>query len=92
MENIIVTVTNLSQSFLYDIEVPTSVPVGKLKDDIVEALNGYDSALCLRTEITSLFCNRMGRSLTDDETFESAGVWNGDYITMIGDKNGRNYI
>lgn len=83
MENIIVTVTNISKAFLYDLEVPTNVTIDRLKDDIVEALNGYNPDLFLRTATTELFCNRMGRQLNADETLETAGVWNGDYITII---------
>ena len=83
MENIIVTVTNISKSYLYDLEVPTSITIDKLKDDIVEALNGYNPDLFLRTATIGLFCNRIGRQLADEETLETAGVWNGDYITII---------
>ena len=84
MENIIVTVTNISKSFLYDLELPVTVMIDKLKDDVVETLNGYNPDLFLQTATTNLFCNRIGRQLSDDETLESAGVWNGDYITLIG--------
>ena len=83
MENIIVTATNISKSFLYDLELPTTVTIDKLKDDIVEALNGYNPDLFLNTDSTVLFCNRIGRQLSNDETLESAGVWNGDYITLM---------
>ena len=83
MENIIVTVTNATKSYFYDLEVPTSITVDKLTDDIVEALNGYNPELFLRTATTSLLCNRIGRQLSADETLETAGVWNGDYITII---------
>lgn len=82
MENIIVTVTNLTKSFLYDLELPAAVPAEKLAQDIVEALNGYDSTLCLQPERTALLCNRLGRRLASQETLESAGLWNGDYITL----------
>lgn len=83
MENIIVTVTNISQSYIFDLEVPTTVTIDKLKDDIVETLNGYKPDLFLHTATTMLFCNRIGRQLFDEETLETAGVWNGDYVTVI---------
>lgn len=83
MENIIITVTNISKVYLYDIEVPTNITIDKLKDDIVEALNGYNPDLFLRTATTELFCNRIGRQLKAEETLENAGVWNGDYITIL---------
>lgn len=83
MEHIIVTTTNVKKAFLYDLDVPTDLTIDKLKDDMVEALNGYDPNLFLRTATTELFCNRLGRQLTAEETLESAGVWNGDYITLL---------
>lgn len=83
MENIIVTVTNISKVYLYDIEVPTNISIEKLKDNIVEALNGYNPDLFLQSATTELFCNRLGRRLKAEETLENAGVWNGDYITML---------
>lgn len=83
MKNIIVTVTNVSKSYLYDLEVPTELPVEKLKSDIVATLNGYRPDLSLREESAALYCNRIGRRLASEETCESAGIWNGDYITLI---------
>ena len=83
MENIIVTATNISRTFLYDLELPTDVTGDKLKADVVEALNGQDNRLMLNADSTVLFCNRIGRQLGNDETLKSAGVWNGDYITLM---------
>lgn len=83
MENIIVTVTNHTRSYLYDLEVPTNITIDKLKDDIVETLNGYKPELFLRNVSTELYCNRLGRQILHEETLQSAGVWNGDYITII---------
>ncbi len=83
MDHIIVTVTNMQKTFLYDLDVPANLTVDKLKDDIVEALNGADPSLFLRTAATELFCNRLGRQLAAEETLETAGVWNGDFITLL---------
>ena len=83
MENIIITVTNLTKSYFYDLEVPTNITIDKLKDDIVEALNGYNPDLFLKTATPELFCNRLGRQIQPEETLENAGVWNGDYITIL---------
>lgn len=82
MENIIVTVTNQMRSFFYDIEVPTNLTIDKLKEDIVEALNGYNPNLFLSAATSKILCNRTNHLLEDDETLESAGVWNGDYLTI----------
>ena len=83
MDSIIVTVTDALKCYSYDIEVPTNVSADRLKRDIVEALNGYNSYLLLKADFIELYCDRLGRNLEVDETFESAGVWNGDYITLI---------
>lgn len=84
METIIVTVTNYKKSFFYDIEIPRAISVQKLKEDLSEALNSYHPELYLKTATAiDLFCNRLNRVLRTDETIESAGVWNGDYITII---------
>ena len=48
----------------------------------MEALNGYDPNLFLKAATVSLLCNRTGHVLQDGETLESAGVWNGDYLTL----------
>lgn len=82
MDNIIITITNQPKSFFYDIEVPIGLTISNLKDDIVEALNGYNPNLFLKTATVTLLCNRTGHILADDETMETAGVWNGDYITI----------
>lgn len=82
MDNIIITITNQSKSFFYDIEVPIGLTISSLKDDIVEAINGYNPNLFLKAATVTLLCNRTGHILTDDDTMETAGVWNGDYITI----------
>ena len=82
MENIIVTVTNQNKNFFYDIEVPIGLSMRNLKDDIVETLNGYNPNLFLDTANVSFICNRTGQVIRDEETMETAGVWNGDYITL----------
>jgi len=83
VDSVIITITNIAKSYMYDLELPTNITIDKLKDDIVEALNGYNPDLYLRTATTELFCNRLGRQLTSNETLIEAGVWNGDYITII---------
>ncbi len=83
MDNMIVTVTDLSGTYYYDIEVPSGVPLERLKGDIVEALNGYSPGLLPQVSSVALFCNRTGKQLQPEETMTTAGVWSGDYITVI---------
>lgn len=82
MDSIIVTITDKSKSFFYDVEVPTSLETAKLKDDIVETLNGYEPCLHLNSAAICLFCSRINKRLNANETLAEAGVWNGDYITV----------
>ncbi len=83
MDNIIITVTDIPKSYLYDIEVPTDIRTDKLKGDIVEVLNGYNPNLSLNSSSIQLLCNRTGKQIMSDETFSEAGIWSGDYITII---------
>lgn len=82
MDSIIVTITDKDKSFFYDVEVPSNLETAKLKDDIVETLNGYEPALNLNSAAICLFCSRINKKLNENETFTEAGVWNGDYITV----------
>lgn len=83
MNSIIVTVTNEEKTFLYDIEIPKTAAADKLKKDIVEVLNDYDQSLNLHSRSAEIFCNRLGRRLRPEETAEEAGLWEGDYITIL---------
>ena len=83
MKNIIVTVTDRQQRFMYDLEVPVDAPGRKLSEDVMEVLNTYGDDILLNADYHCLFLNRQGRVITDRETLAEAGVWNGDYITII---------
>lgn len=83
MDSIIVTVTNAEKTFLYDIEIPKTAAADKLKKDIIDVLNGYDQRLNLNSRTAEIFCNRLGRRLLPRETAEEAGLWEGDYITIL---------
>lgn len=84
MDNVIVTITNSQKSFLYDIEAPNNVPVEKLIFDIADVLNNYVPELSLNVTGKQLFCSRLNRIIGPKETFEKAGVWNGDYLVIVG--------
>ena len=81
MDKIVITIRDKKKRFSgYDLEVPTNVKVGQLKKDIVETLNSYKKSLYLSDSNVRLSSHSLNRVLRDSETFESAGVWNGDYI------------
>lgn len=83
MKNIIVTITDKKNRFVYDMEVPADQPGLKVTEDVMEVLNERSPELYLNAHYHCLYLNRLGRSLSDQETLAEAGVWNGDYITII---------
>ena len=83
MKSIIITVSDRNKSFMVDVEVPTDEPGGKVTEDLFEVLNQRDEDLRLNAYYHCLYLNRQKKSLNDRETLAQAGVWNGDYITII---------
>lgn len=83
METIIITVTDERRTFFCDLEVPVELEFGRLKEDMVQTLNAYKPELYLKASRVQLFCNRTEHLLAADETLEKAGVWNGDFITIM---------
>ena len=67
----------------YDMEIPCDVPARILVNHICQTLKNYTSGKTrLSPERLRLFCRRLNRSLEANETFEQAGIWNGDYIDL----------
>lgn len=82
METIIVTVTDEKGRFSEDLEVPVGLEAQKLKEDIVQTLEGWRPELCLDSFRLELKAGRSGRILQKNETLEEAGVWNGGYLIL----------
>lgn len=80
---IIVTVQTDNKDFVYDIEVPTNVPAGRLGSDILEALNAHDQIISTLALKGSLFCKRLSMTIPEDMTFLEIGVWSGDVIVIF---------
>lgn len=83
MKSIIVTISDKNKRFVLDMEVPTDDPGKKVTEDIFEVLNQRDPDLHLNAYYHCLYLNRQNRPLKERETLAQAGVWNGDYITII---------
>ena len=83
MGSIIVTITNKEKGFYQDIEVPVQVNIQKLKDDIIDCLNAYTSSFDFPKHGVKIFHDRNQCFIEDTNTLEEAGVWNGDYISLI---------
>lgn len=80
---IIITVQTDNKDFVYDIEVPTNVPAGRLGSDILEALNTHDQIVSTLALKGSLFCKRLSMTIPEEMTFLEAGVWSGDVIVIF---------
>jgi hypothetical protein len=84
MDSIIVTITDFRKSFMCDIEVQNNITIDVLACDIAEALNGYIPNSTINGNAIRLFCSRLNRLLVPNETLETAGVWNGDFLIIQG--------
>lgn len=67
----------------YDMEMPCQVPARPLIAHICQTINLYtQGAVALRPQSLRLYCRRLERTLTPEETLENAGIWNGDHIDL----------
>ncbi|MGN0165885.1 MAG: hypothetical protein ACI39R_06850 [Lachnospiraceae bacterium] len=84
MEKIIITLTDMAKSFEYDLEVPCDMNIFQLKKEIISSIESYAPGHQLGITPTLLVCNRTKQKLDSEETLSSAGVLNGDYVTIYG--------
>ena len=68
----------------YDMEIPTDVPFSVVVAQIAETINSYNPSYNLSSLGMCLESKRLGRVLNYDETVESAGIWNGDFLIYRG--------
>lgn len=67
----------------YDMEIPSHVPAKILVTHISQTLKNYTSGkISPAGNNLRLSCRRLNRVLAPDETFEQAGIWNGDHIDL----------
>ena len=84
MREVIVTVmfSANGKKMGYDMEIPCNISSKQVVENIVETLNDYNPGLFLNSEGMSITCQRLGRKLDPTESFDMAGIWNGDYIIL----------
>lgn len=84
MREVIVTVmfSAKGKTMGYDMEIPCSISVCQVTENIVETLNDYNPGLFLCSEGMKLTCKRLNQTLNPTETFDTIGIWNGDYIIL----------
>lgn len=78
----IVTITSNAFRAVYDMEFPDEVPVHKLTRDAIESINAA-SGMNLDYRNFAMVCNRTNQVLNAEQTLSEAGVWNGDYLTLV---------
>lgn len=80
MESVIVTL--VIDQLQYDIDVPCDVSTGTLIGHIEETLTDYTSKVSFGKGSRYIYSERLKRKLRLDETFDEAGIWNGDFIVL----------
>lgn len=85
MKMVIVTLTCTAAAAekSYDLEMPCQVPARPLIAHICQTINLYtEGAVDLQPQGLRLWCRRLERALSPEETLEDAGIWNGDHIDL----------
>lgn len=83
MAHIIVTLTDVNKSFMYDLELPIDLEYEKLFDDIIQTIISYNPDLHYQTMNSKLIVPKlMMKEMQSGQTLESIGVFNGDYLLI----------
>lgn len=78
MDKVIITVRQYSKEQWFDVELPTSVPVGEIANRLVATL-GWEQGDPFPYELE---VDPPGRLLLGSETLEQAGVWDGAWLVF----------
>ena len=81
--SVIITVNECNSDITYDIEVPTDIVCSKVLEDIIKTISSYNGSRFDSIINRSLFSLRLQRYLRPEESFGTAGIWNGDIITIM---------
>lgn len=77
-----VIVTLTYSNTMFDLQIPTDVPLGDLLGWILEYVNRLFNDQ-LRADSVALVLDRKEEVIRTDLTLEESGVRNGDYITVL---------
>lgn len=86
-ENVIVTLTGGAGGLDYDMELPTFLAIGQLKEKLEETLRVMDPRLLPPGQELQL--QYRGRILADDGCLAGAGVWDGSRLLYTIKKEGQ---
>lgn len=77
-----VIVTLTYSNTMFDLQIPTDIPLGDLLGWILEYVNRLFNDQ-LRADSVALVLDRKEEVIRTDLTLEESGVRNGDYITVL---------
>jgi len=80
--SVMITVNIAGTMAQYDMELPADTPMSELSPKLLMALKNIGGDLFLDVDSIRIKSENYNRFLNDDETLESAGVWDGSSITV----------
>ena len=82
MKNIIITVKDARESFVHDMEIPTSVPMKSVIEKMMANLMLLHRSVPVFERRFKVICSRTGSAVDPQKTAEECGIWNGDYLVI----------
>ena len=82
MKEIIVTVKDVRDSFIHDMEIPTDVPMNLVIKEMTDNLMMMHRSLTMFQGRFKVQCSRTGKYIVPGKTAEECGIWNGDYLVF----------
>ena len=82
MDNIIITVKDEQDSFACDMEIPTTVPMNLVIEQLIGNLSLLNPSYPFYSKKWSFVCSRTNQKISKDFTAQDCGIWNGDYLIM----------
>ena len=82
MDSIIITVKDEQENFSYDMEIPSTVPMNLVTEQLIGNLSLLNPSYPFYRKRWSFICNRTNQRISKDSTAQECGIWNGDYLIM----------
>ena len=83
LNSVILTVKIERTDLVYDMEFPASIPGAPLCDKLLAALKNIENSTFRSIEKINIIIDKTGRQLSDGQTLEEAGVWDGSIVTVV---------
>ena len=82
MDNVIITVKDEHASFSCDMEIPTTLPMALVIEQIIGNLSLLNPSYPLYSKRWSFVCSRTNQKISKESTAQECGIWNEDYLIM----------